>query len=93
MLGRTNEALAIYQHLIKRGVDRIAYDDCGEGLTWARGLVADSLYRSAHCYKTLKKPRQAVIAYEGHLAMRGPGCRSIYDLKAVKQELNDLTSR
>lgn len=91
MLGRTVEALAINQRLIKRGVDRIAYGACGEGLAWARGLVADSWYRSAHCYKALKKTRQAIGAYNRHLAMRGPGCRSIYDLKAVRRELNDLT--
>lgn len=93
MLGRTNEALTIYQRLIKRGVNRIAYDDCGEGLARARGLIADSLYRLAICYTTLKKPREAMSAYKRHLAMRGPGCHSIYGLKAVRRELNDLTSR
>jgi tetratricopeptide (TPR) repeat protein len=90
MLGRTNEALAIYQRLIRRGVDRIAFDACGEGMALARGMVADCHYRLADCYKTLKKPRQAVDAYKRHLAMRGPGCRSIYAISAVRKELNDL---
>lgn len=93
MLGRTEAALATYQRILKRGVDRIAHGTCGEGLAKARGLVADSWYRSAHCYRALKKTRQAIGAYNKHLAMRGPGCRSIYDLRAVRQELNDLTSR
>lgn len=90
MLGRTREALAIYHRLIKRGVDRIAYGACGEGLAKARGLVADSLYRLAKCYKTINKPEQAINAYKRHLAMRGPGCRSIYSLRAVRKELNDM---
>lgn len=50
MLGRTKEAIAIYKKLVKRGVEGIAYGECGEGLAWARGLVADCLYRLAKCY-------------------------------------------
>lgn len=87
MLGQTNEALAIYQRLIKRGVHRVAHDACGEGVAWARGLVADCHYRIAHCYRTLNEPKPAARAYTRHLAMRGPGCRSIYPLRAVRSEL------
>src|SRR5262245_20839579 len=53
MLGRTREAIYIYKKLVKRGVEGIAYGDCGEGLAWARGLVADCLYRLAKCYDEL----------------------------------------
>jgi len=31
MLGRDKEAIAIYRKLVKRGVDKIAYGECGEG--------------------------------------------------------------
>jgi tetratricopeptide (TPR) repeat protein len=88
MLGRTNEALTIFQRLIERGVDHVANDPCGEGLAWARGLVADSLYRMAHCYRTLEVPQQAIEAFTRHLAMRGPGCRSIYAIGIVREELS-----
>ncbi len=93
MLGRTNEALTIYQRLIRRGVNRIAFDACGEGVALARGMVADSQYRLAGCYLTLKRFGQAARAYKRHLAMRGPGCRSIYSLRVVRNELSRLESR
>src|SRR5262245_679907 len=41
MLARHREALRIYSELVNRGVHRIARDECGEGIAWARGLVAD----------------------------------------------------
>jgi tetratricopeptide (TPR) repeat protein len=34
MLGRDRDAIAIYRRLIRRGVESIAFDDCGEGLAW-----------------------------------------------------------
>ncbi len=36
MLGRTSEALRIYRRLIRRGVERLAFGECGEGRAWAR---------------------------------------------------------
>ncbi len=93
MLGRTNEAIAIYQRLIRRGVNRIAFGACGEGVALARGMVADSHYRLAGCYLTLRRPGQAARAYKRHLEMRGPGCRSIYSLRVVRRELSRLESR
>src|SRR4051794_28575233 len=41
MLKRHREAIPIYRRLVRRGVESVAYGDCGEGLAWARGLVAD----------------------------------------------------
>src|SRR5438309_1482364 len=40
MLGRESEAILIYRRLIRRGVEALAYGECGEGLSRARGLVA-----------------------------------------------------
>jgi tetratricopeptide (TPR) repeat protein len=78
MLDRTERAVTLYRRLIRRGVHRIAVGRCGEGVSWARGLVADCWYRLAHCYGVLGKRGNAVQAYRRHLALRGPGCRSIY---------------
>jgi len=86
MLGRPKEAISIYRRLIRRGVDRIAHGDCGEGIAWARGLVADCHYRMAHCYRDLGNTRQAVVSHRRHLALRGPGCRSSYPIDKVRQE-------
>lgn len=47
MLGRESEALTAYRRLLRRGEERIAFGDCGEGLQWARSLIADCYYRIA----------------------------------------------
>lgn len=87
MLGREREAVKIYQRLIERGAEAIAYGECGEGLARARGLVADSYYRMATCHKSLGKKEKAMEAFETHLDLRGPGCHSIYPLDELRMEL------
>jgi hypothetical protein len=83
-------ALRVYRQLLSRGVERIAHGDCGEGRAWARGLMADCLYRQAQSYTELKEQKAAIDAYRKHLKMRGPGCRSIYAVRTVKKELSEL---
>ena len=87
MLGRMNEAIQVYRRLIRRCVDSIAHGDCGEGSAQARGLVADCWYRMALCQKTSGSAVAARNSLNHHLALRGPGCRSIYPLQEVKREL------
>ena len=89
MLGRHHRAMAIYHHLIRRGVESIAFGVCGEGIAWARGLVADCWYRLAGIHSYRARRSSAIRCYRRHLAMRGPGCRSIYPLGEVRRELGD----
>jgi len=44
-LERHEEAIRIYRRIIAKGIDRVAYGECGEGKAWARGLIADCHYR------------------------------------------------
>jgi predicted Zn-dependent protease len=44
-LGRRTDAARLYQRLTNRGPVKIARGECGEGLNWSRGLVADAYYR------------------------------------------------
>jgi tetratricopeptide (TPR) repeat protein len=90
MLGREKEAIAIYRKIIKRGLQSLAFDDCGEGIARARGLLADCLYRMAKCYLSIGKPLQAVNYFQQHLSQRGPGCQSIYPIANVRKELKAL---
>jgi tetratricopeptide (TPR) repeat protein len=90
MLGREREALEVYRRLVRRGAESIAYGECGEGLARARGLVADSLYRMAGCYKSLGQSRKAAEHLEKHLAQRGKGCHSIYRLREARKGLDEL---
>lgn len=40
-LGDGERARAIYQGILDRGFDDLAFGECGEGEEWARGLLAD----------------------------------------------------
>ena len=83
MLGRHREAIETYRRLTRRGVNRIAHGQCGEGLARARGLIADCHYRIASSLNALGARKAALKEFEHHLDMRGPGCRSIYPLESL----------
>jgi len=87
MLDRPQEALALYQQLIDRGIDSLANDECGEGRARARALYADSLYRMGLCLFALGQNDKAIEALQNHLDQRGPGCRSIYPIAEVRAKL------
>jgi tetratricopeptide (TPR) repeat protein len=92
MLGRVSDAMSIYQRLIKKGVKRVAYGECGEGLAWAKGMICDCYYRLAHCYIKQKNPRAAMKSFKKHISMRGAGCRSIYPIREVRAEIKALNN-
>ena len=93
MLERTTEALRIYRSLLRQGIERLAYGQCGEGKAWARGLVADCYYRIACIEKELGRFGDAKRAYLRHLSLRGPGCRSIYPIRDVRTEFQSLDTQ
>jgi len=90
MLDRPHEALSIYQRLVDRGVDNLAYGECGEGRARARGLIADSLFRMGGCYAALGESDSAADCWQRCLAVRGPGCQSIYPIARVRSKLSGL---
>ena len=93
MLDRPQEALTVYQQIVDRGIDSLAYDPCGEGRARARGLHADCLYRMSHCRLALGDRGKAIELLEQHIQLRGPGCHSIYPLADIRREARDLQAR
>lgn len=93
MLNRHNEAIKIYEQIINKGVEEVAYGECGEGKALARGLIADCQYRISLSYRELGKENLSLRAFEKHLGLRGPGCRSIYPLKNINKEYNKLKNK
>jgi tetratricopeptide (TPR) repeat protein len=89
MLGRTREASQLYRRLIRRGSHRLAGGRCGEGVRWARGLVADCWYRLGGISEARGHRARAVIAYRNHLAARR-GAASIYEAGVVRARLRTL---
>ncbi|HLJ26638.1 MAG TPA: tetratricopeptide repeat protein [Candidatus Angelobacter sp.] len=90
MLERRKEALQIYRWLISWGEDRLAYGQCGEGIQHARSLIADCFYRIARIHERNGQRKKAIAAYETHLSRRNAATRSIYPLKAVRNNLRAL---
>lgn len=93
MLGREAEAVKIYTKLIGRGVQRLANGQCGEGVRWARGLVADCWYRLAGCHDGLGDRPAAVRAIRKHLKLRTTGSKSTYSIKSARELLKTLTQQ
>ncbi len=84
MTGREEEAIRIWRRLIERGAERIAADECGEGLRWAESLVNDCRYRAALSSFDLGKTEEALRLLREHLANRKPGLPSLYTLRDVR---------
>jgi tetratricopeptide (TPR) repeat protein len=93
MLGREQEAIAVYRSLLERGVDAIASDECGEGLEWARGLLADCLYRTGACFEDLKDRRRAADFYRHYLNLVDMGVQSIFPREEAVARLRKLTDQ
>jgi tetratricopeptide (TPR) repeat protein len=90
MLGRGGEALKLYRRLLRWGEERIAFCECGEGLPWARSLIADSYYRIGCILEKKGRRKRALTAYEEYLSRRQRGHRSIYSLRDVKAQYRNL---
>jgi tetratricopeptide (TPR) repeat protein len=86
MLKRDEEAIQIYKKLIHRGVNRIAYGECSEGLLWARGVANDCHYRLGLLCARQSDFQAAGKYLKAHIRNRGRKCPSIYNLREVKKD-------
>jgi tetratricopeptide (TPR) repeat protein len=90
-LDKDLEAIQIYRKLIRKGIKRIATEKCGEGIARARGLIADCYFGLSISLFEIGKKKAGLKAFENHLELRGPGCRSIYSIEYVKNRIGKLT--
>jgi len=93
MLGKHEDAIKIWRKLIKKGVNKIAYSECGEGIRWARSLINDSKYRTAISYLKMGMLSNANKYLRDHLKHRAPGIPSIYRLSDVKKLFMDIQNK
>lgn len=90
MLGRNKKALQVYQGLLDRDLDSLAYDECGEGMDWALQLVNDCHYRMGRCFQSLGNNEAARRSLKKYLHNRAHGVGSIYDRKNAEALLGKL---
>jgi tetratricopeptide (TPR) repeat protein len=89
MLGQTSGAELLYLRLIRRGPAALARGPCGEGIRWARRLVADCWYRLGQIREAQGQLRRAKIAYHRHVTLR-VASGSIYSAADVRSRLRAL---
>jgi tetratricopeptide (TPR) repeat protein len=87
MLGNHRSAISIWEKLLKEGVNKIASEECGEGVRWAKSLLNDCKYRIGLSYSILGDSKKASEYLRLHIEGRRSGVRSIYSLRAVKNKL------
>jgi len=93
MLNDNANAISIYTKLIKRGTDRIARDQCGEGRRWAGSLIADCWYRLGTCYRDAGDKKKAIECWSKHFEMVVKGIDSIYSYPDVLQDIIECAPR
>jgi tetratricopeptide (TPR) repeat protein len=92
-LGRTAEAIEIYSRLLGKGVEAVAYEECGEGIRWAIGLLTDCWYRLGVCHEHLGNAAVAAKHYLVYLVLRtSQKAHSIYSLEEVLKRIGRLTT-
>ncbi|MGC2301594.1 MAG: hypothetical protein WA476_22495 [Acidobacteriaceae bacterium] len=90
MLGQTREARILFQWLVSWGEENLAYGECGEGIRWARSLIADCYYRIGLIWEEKGQRKRALRSYAEHLAYRRRGVRSIYPIRDVERHYEDV---
>jgi predicted Zn-dependent protease len=91
MLGQEERAIAIWHGLIRRGVERLATEECGEGRRDARVLVANCWFRLAKMEAQRGRAVMARRALAKFDALGGP-TRSSYrgaDLDRLRARLEE----
>ncbi|MFC1991839.1 hypothetical protein ACFLVC_03860 [Chloroflexota bacterium] len=86
-LERNKEAYVVYKGLMRRGVRRIAYGECGEGIRDARGIVNDCRYTLGILYARFGDFGLARKYVKAHIANRNRNCLSNFALRDVKEDL------
>lgn len=91
MLEREREAIDMYARIVSRNLDDLAHGPCGEGVAWARGLVADTYYRLGRCHEDLGEGEVAAEMYRHALKHKGRDALSIYSYKELEEALERVT--
>jgi len=86
-IGRHEEAALLYQKLIRKGVKRIAYGSCGEGIGWARIIINDSYYALGVIHAGKGEFHLAEKYIKKYIFNRKNKYESHFNLREVKKDL------
>jgi tetratricopeptide (TPR) repeat protein len=92
-LDRNHEALLLFRWLLSWGEEQIAFCECGEGIRWARALIADCHYRIARLWSEKRQWKRSAVEFEKYFSLRKTGYGSIYPLRKVKEECAEVRAK
>jgi hypothetical protein len=93
MLDDHDKALLLYRWLLSWGEEQLAYGECGEGIRWARALIADCHYRIACIWDEKRQWKRSTVEFENYLTLRKKGYGSIYSLREVKSQYDETRAK
>jgi tetratricopeptide (TPR) repeat protein len=92
-LGNEKKAIKIWENLLSKDINDVAFDECGEGLKWTKSLFNDIRYDIALDYFELKNYQKAKKYIKSHINNRKRGQFSIYSLKVVQKKEKEILSK
>lgn len=87
---KVEEALHIWNNLLDKDVNEIAYGECGEGIRFAKSLLNDVRFSIGDAYVELNNKEKALYYYRSHLANRQKGIFSNVKRSEVLKEIEKI---
>jgi tetratricopeptide (TPR) repeat protein len=88
--GKNDAAARLYKILIRKGVNRIAFGECGEGIRTAKGMVNDSIYVLGLIYAKKGEFKLAEKYVRRYISNRNKKYVSRFNLREVKKDLGKI---
>jgi tetratricopeptide (TPR) repeat protein len=88
--GQAENSLSVWNQLLSRDLDDIAYGECGEGMRFAKSLVNDARFSVGDAYLEMKDREKALFYYKAHLENRQKGVFSNFTQNEVRREIRKL---
>ncbi len=86
---KDKEAIEIWDKMLKKGVEEIAYGKCGEGLKVAKSMLNDVRMRIGLSYFETGEKKKALNYFNEHLNNRQRGLYSNFTKREVEKKIKD----
>ncbi len=87
---KDKEAIAIWDKMLKKGVEKIAYAECGEGLRNTKSMLNDVRMRMGLSYFETGQKRKSLFYLNQHLNNRQRGLYSNFTKREVEKKIKEI---
>jgi tetratricopeptide (TPR) repeat protein len=88
--GQVQNALEIYEGLLRKGPTRLINNPCSEGKEWAVSLLVDCFFCIGLCYQELENIDKSRIAFNSFLQLRSAARDGVYSVEDAANRLRSL---